>query len=80
MHRFASNETQFAPKATIDSVTLYNDSLIVHKLSHQHLYTRFWIVEVSEIQMNTVAFSEIENYAVPVLVENFISNFSVFKN
>ena len=71
---------EFSEKATIDSVTLYNDSLIVHKLSHQHLYTRFWIVEVSEIQMNTVAFSEIENYAVPVLVENFISNFSVFKN
>jgi len=70
----------FSKKMQIDSISLYNDTLVVHKLSHQHLFTRFWIVEVSEIKQKTIPFSEIEQYAVPVLIENFISNFSVFKN
>jgi A/G-specific adenine glycosylase len=29
----------------IDSLTLYQEKSVIHKLSHQHLYTRFWIAE-----------------------------------
>ena len=70
----------FSEKIEIDSISLYNETSVVHKLSHQHLFTRFWVVEVSEIKQKTIPFSEIQQYAVPVLIENFISNFSVFKN
>ena len=70
----------FSEEMAIDSISLYNETSVVHKLSHQHLFTRFWIVEVSEIKKRGIFFSEIQEYAVPVLIENFISNFSAFKN
>ena len=69
----------------IKSLTLYNEDTIVHKLSHQHLYTRFWIAEVSGlssgkegVSVKSVPVSEVRDYAVPVLIENFISEFSEF--
>lgn len=59
----------------IESISLYNEKSIVHKLSHQHLNTKFWIVETSEENDNFVHISEVDNYAVPVLIENFVSEF-----
>lgn len=59
----------------IDSVSLYNETPIIHKLSHQHIHTHFWIVEASEITKNHIPISKIETYAVPVLIENFVSDF-----
>lgn len=71
---------ELSKKYNIESLSLYNEEVVVHKLSHQHLYTRFWIAEVSEeIELNT-AISKVTDYAVPVLIANFISEFSVFKN
>jgi A/G-specific adenine glycosylase len=70
----------------VDSLALYNEISIVHKLSHQHLYTRFWIAQVSEKQGDKIEMEEIRipiskvrNYAVPILIENFISDFPPFK-
>ncbi len=57
-------------------LTLYNEKEIVHKLSHQHLYTRFWIVEDKGVLKNTIPWSEIEQYPVPILISNFIQSFS----
>ena len=65
----------FTENLKIESVVLYNENPIVHKLSHQHLNTRFWIVETSEERDNFVPISEIDGYAVPVLIENFVSEF-----
>ncbi|RMB56423.1 A/G-specific adenine glycosylase [Dokdonia sinensis] len=53
-------------------ITRYNDTPIVHKLSHQHLYTTFWIVDVAEIDRETIPVHSIRNYPVPVLIANFI--------
>jgi A/G-specific adenine glycosylase len=62
----------------IDSVSLYNEVAITHKLSHQHLHTRFWIVILkSELdQMQTIR--EVKEKAVPVLIGNFIDTFTPF--
>ncbi len=59
----------------IEHLSLYNEKPIIHKLSHQHLHTRFWIVEVHQATRNTVPVTEIGQYAVPVLIENFVSDF-----
>ena len=65
----------------VENVTLFNEKSIVHKLSHQHLHTRFWIVETfgksgeTFNKFNSVPIAEIANYAVPVLIENFVSEF-----
>src|SRR5690606_30475794 len=55
---------------------LYNSEAIVHKLSHQHLYTRFWIVKTDISLPNGIPTSQIRNYAVPVLIGNFIEAFN----
>ncbi len=75
-----SEYKNFAKDLNLRSITLFNEESIIHKLSHQHLYTRFWIVEVSELKEKGIPISGIGSYAVPVLIENFISNFSPMKN
>ncbi|MAN58856.1 MAG: A/G-specific adenine glycosylase [Flavobacteriaceae bacterium] len=62
----------------IGELSQYNVRPIVHKLSHQHLHTTFWVGECSALGENGIDFSEVHRYAVPVLIENFIANFPVF--
>lgn len=58
------------------SVVLFNEKEIIHKLSHQHLYTRFWIIEADEVSEPVVSWSKITQFPVPVLISNFIKSFS----
>jgi len=57
-------------------LSLYNKDEIIHKLSHQHLYTKFWIIEVDEISNDYILINDINKHAVPVLIENFLKAFS----
>ncbi|WP_346883249.1 A/G-specific adenine glycosylase [uncultured Algibacter sp.] len=57
-------------------LTLYNETLIVHKLSHQHLYTKFWIVNIDKLPEKGIPIKEIRDYAVPILIGNFIESFN----
>ncbi len=80
---------KLSEKHSFNTIKLYNKESIIHKLSHRHIVTRFWIVETSglssEISENEtittgstlkeIPFSSIHNYPVPVLIENFISSF-----
>jgi A/G-specific adenine glycosylase len=75
-----------AKELQFESLTLFNEKVIIHKLSHQHLYTRFWIAEAKDLfgaskdlSLQGVPIEKVKDYAVPVLIENFISEFSVFK-
>ena len=61
--------------STFRSISLYNDTPIVHKLSHQHLHTQFWIVKVETLPEEAIAFDRIHNFAVPVLIANFVAAF-----
>lgn len=54
----------------------YNDVEIIHKLSHQHLYTTFWIVKLTEEIKEGIPISKINDYPVPVLVADFINAFN----
>lgn len=58
-----------------EDIRLFNDQVIVHKLSHQHLHTRFWIVRVNSLPKDGISASEIHEYATPVLIKNFIDAF-----
>ena len=55
---------------------LYNRKDIIHKLSHQHIYTKFWIVTPGYTINDGVAISEIRKYPVPVLIANFIEKYN----
>lgn len=53
----------------------FNENEILHKLSHQHLHTKFWIVETDDELLEGVPFSTLENYPVPVLLADFIKGY-----
>lgn len=54
---------------------LYNEQEQVHKLSHQHIYARFWIIRLNGPMEGSVKKSRIEDYAMPVLLANFVREF-----
>jgi len=57
-------------------VTLYNNEAIIHKLSHQHLYTKFWIVTLETKLLQGVPIGKIRDFPVPKLIDNFIERFN----
>ena len=61
---------------TTYDVSLYNKDPLVHKLSHQHLYTNFWIVTLEEDLEDGILFNAIRAYPVPILLSNFIESFN----
>ena len=56
-------------------LSLFNETDLVHKLSHQELYIKFWILKTSTPTKNAIKWSEINSYPVPVVIERFINNF-----
>ena len=52
-----------------------NENKIIHKLSHQHLYTTFWVLNVAGSIPDGIKVSEIGKYPVPVLIADFIKTF-----
>lgn len=60
------------------SLSLYNEKEIIHKLSHQHLHTRFWIIKTNEELPGSVTMTSLENYPVPVLIADFIKGFKSY--
>lgn len=63
-------------KGTPFELLLYNKDIIIHKLSHQHLYTKFWIINLNRLPSEGVLTREIRKYAVPILIGNFIESFN----
>lgn len=50
---------------------------IVHKLSHQHLHTKFWILKTESNLEKGIDFDTLEKYPVPVLIADFIKTFKI---
>ncbi len=56
--------------------SLYNDSDLIHKLSHQHLHTKFWIIEVDNLPQKGIPISDLKTYPTSILIGNFIDEFN----
>jgi A/G-specific adenine glycosylase len=56
--------------------TLYKDSDTVHKLSHQHLFTKFWIIEVQQTLEGGIPIHQLDRFPSPVLIRDFIEEFN----
>jgi A/G-specific adenine glycosylase len=54
------------------SITLFNKDLLVHKLTHQHIYTKFWIVTTQDTPEFNQNWDEISRFPVSTLVHNFL--------
>ncbi|WP_417367462.1 A/G-specific adenine glycosylase [Flavobacterium beibuense] len=57
------------PVADIKLLTPVN---VIHKLSHQHLYIRFWEVKTNSVVKNALSHDELRGLPVPVVIHNFI--------
>ncbi len=59
------------------SISLYNKKDIIHKLSHQQLYTKFWIVKAEATLPMGIPWENLEKYAMPVLLAEFLKTFKI---
>ncbi|TXD46327.1 A/G-specific adenine glycosylase [Polaribacter sp. IC073] len=57
------------------TISLFNEKEIVHKLSHQHIYTHFWVVETKRLKNANILWKDIQDFPVPVLIANFLEAF-----
>ena len=57
------------------TISLFNKNEIIYKLSHQHLHTKFWIIETKNSLKAEIKWNEIEKYPVPILIANFLDAF-----
>ena len=58
------------------SITVFNEKDIIHKLSHQHLFTTFWIIRLHKLSEEAIPINTLKNYPVPILIDNFINEFN----
>ena len=56
----------------IETLAPFQSRSVVHKLSHRHIYAKFWIVELYGDLENGIAINDIENYPVPRLIDKMI--------
>lgn len=59
------------------TIKLFNKDSTVHKLSHQHIYTKFWIIFSEESDNFSDSWETINNYPVPILIDKFINLYKV---
>lgn len=68
-----NNFVEYIPQNS--EVTIFNENPIIHKLTHQHIFTKFWIVDCEKLPEKGISYDEINKYPVPVLIGNFIDTF-----
>lgn len=61
----------------MESLSLHNNDIITHKLSHQHLHTKFWILKTGQLLENGISWQKIKAFPVPVLIADFIQKFKI---
>ena len=59
----------------IDSVIIYNDKPVIHKLSHQKLHINFFEVRVTSNLENGILLNSIDKFPFPVVIFNFLEKF-----
>lgn len=53
----------------------FNENPIIHKLSHQTLHATFWIVNSECLVENSISWEQLNDYALPVLIQNFVDKY-----
>ena len=61
-------------------IQLFNENSIIHKLSHQHLFTKFWIIKTDDHNKATTNWDTLELFPTSVLIANFIKEYNLKLN
>lgn len=64
--------SKYGEKTEILSIKPLNESRIIHKLSHQHLYIRFFKVNVKGALEGAISYESMISYPFPIVIYNFI--------
>ncbi|MFZ4107034.1 A/G-specific adenine glycosylase [Flavobacterium sp.] len=62
---------------SLDSISVFNQSQIIHKLSHQKLHINFYRVTLNENILNGISLDDLKNYPFPIVIFNFIEKYSI---
>lgn len=57
--------------ANTTNISLFNEKPIIHKLTHQHLSVKFWLINLENEIENSVSILDFEKYPVPILIHKF---------
>ena len=60
----------------LKNVKLFNSKEILHKITHQDLHIKFWIIQIKNDIDNGISWSEAQAYAVPAVIAQFIKAFN----
>ena len=71
----ANLDHKILKKLSIKSIELFNKKEIIHRLSHQELYIKFWILHTSDNLKQGIVWSEVSKRAVPIVIARFIREF-----
>lgn len=66
------SKMHFFNQKPIEIISLHHN-IILHKLSHQHLYIRFFEVKFNSKLPNSIPFNEILKLPFPIVIHNFVS-------
>ena len=55
-------------------LSLLNQKQIIHKLTHMHIYARFWSLKFDINLSNTINYNEVIKKPMPILIKNFIES------
>lgn len=62
-------------KTMSTTVKLFNKEVMVHKLSHQHIYTKFWLVNTEASANFSLSWDAVKKYPVSALIDNFLTQY-----
>lgn len=63
---------EFFKEYSIIGIEEWNPKSIIHKLSHQHLYIKFWKIKIKENVLNGINAQDVKTYPFPIVIHNFI--------
>lgn len=68
-------EQRYQNQFTIQSITRYNPSPLLHKLSHQHLSINFWRIDVDNYIEFGILTKNINDFPLPIVIYNFFDKY-----
>ena len=60
---------------SVATVSLFDEEVLVHKLTHQHIYTKFWVVNTTVSDHFSIPWNTVKKYPVPALIDNFLNRY-----
>ncbi len=77
LEEIQENYNKVVALKNVPEIYQHSEDDIVHKLSHQQLHTKFWIVQSKDSLEEGIGVNTLDKYPVPVLIANFIKTFKI---